>query len=57
MSSSGTQSPPLEATGEQNVLGASSIDGTQPKVVQDSEQRGGAQYDQLAAAGLGLIVR
>ncbi|EIN08272.1 hypothetical protein PUNSTDRAFT_134664 [Punctularia strigosozonata HHB-11173 SS5] len=39
MSTSGTQSPPLEATGEQTILGVSSIDGNKPEVVSDSQQR------------------
>jgi hypothetical protein len=39
---SGTQSPPLEATGSEGILGASSIRGSQPDVVKDAEQRSGA---------------
>jgi len=37
---SGTQSPPLEATGEHTVMGCSSVYSTeQPQVVLDIEQR------------------
>ncbi|PSR81169.1 hypothetical protein PHLCEN_2v6504 [Hermanssonia centrifuga] len=35
----GTQSPPLEATGEDKPMGISSIDGDTPDAVPDSEQR------------------
>ncbi|OBZ67465.1 hypothetical protein A0H81_12644 [Grifola frondosa] len=35
----GTQSPPLEATGEEQPMGVSSIDGGQPEAVPDSQQR------------------
>ncbi|KAF5381346.1 hypothetical protein D9615_008348 [Tricholomella constricta] len=38
---SGTQSPPLEATGEDKPMGASSVDtvGEKIEVVEDTEQR------------------
>ena len=35
----GTQSPPLEATGQEEPLGVSDASGTKPKAVPDSEQR------------------
>ncbi|KAI0631227.1 hypothetical protein C8Q77DRAFT_1159912 [Trametes polyzona] len=37
----GTQSPPLEATGEQQPMGVSSVDGGKPQAVPDSQQRQG----------------
>ncbi|KAI0325167.1 hypothetical protein GY45DRAFT_1374951 [Cubamyces sp. BRFM 1775] len=37
----GTQSPPLEATGEEQPMGVSSVDGGKPKAVPDSQQRQG----------------
>ncbi|TFL04672.1 hypothetical protein BDV98DRAFT_590448 [Pterulicium gracile] len=36
---SGTQSPPLEATGDHKVMGASSVDGGKPAPVADTTQR------------------
>jgi len=41
---SGTQSPPLEATGSEVPMGVSSIDGTKPNHVSDREQRKGATH-------------
>ncbi|KAI9567512.1 hypothetical protein HD554DRAFT_2107715 [Boletus coccyginus] len=38
---SGTQSPPLEATGSHLPMGVSSIDGTCSKPMKDIEQRAG----------------
>ncbi|KAI0355980.1 hypothetical protein OH77DRAFT_1453660 [Trametes cingulata] len=35
----GTQSPPLEATGEEQPMGVSSVDGGKPQAVSDSKQR------------------
>jgi hypothetical protein len=40
-STSGTQSPPLEATGSEIPMGVCSIDGTKPTYVPDMEQRKG----------------
>lgn len=38
----GTQSPPLENTGEDGVMGASGVNkGIQGKTIPDAEQRGG----------------
>ncbi|KAI0676369.1 hypothetical protein C8Q78DRAFT_996991 [Trametes maxima] len=37
----GTQSPPLEATGQEQPMGVSSVDGGKPKAVPDSQQRQG----------------
>ncbi|KAG9313537.1 hypothetical protein JVU11DRAFT_5864 [Chiua virens] len=42
MSSSGTQSPPLEATGSHLPMGVSSIEGTCSRPMKDTEQR--AEY-------------
>ncbi|KAH7906988.1 hypothetical protein BJ138DRAFT_1161245 [Hygrophoropsis aurantiaca] len=42
MSSGGTQSPPLEATGEHIPMGVSSIDGSCSKPMKDVDQRAGA---------------
>ncbi|KAF9530312.1 hypothetical protein CPB83DRAFT_851370 [Crepidotus variabilis] len=36
---SGTQSPPLEATGSDKPMGVSSIDGAKPEWVSDKDQR------------------
>ncbi|KAH7923438.1 hypothetical protein BV22DRAFT_1015411 [Leucogyrophana mollusca] len=41
MSSGGTQSPPLEATGEHIPMGVSSIDGSCSKPTRDVDQRSG----------------
>lgn len=41
---SGTQSPPLEATGEDKPMGASSVQGEAVKAVPDSEQRKRASF-------------
>jgi len=41
---SGTESPPLEATGSEVPMGVSSIDGTKPNHVSDREQRKGATH-------------
>jgi hypothetical protein len=41
MSSGGTQSPPLEATGEHKPMGVSSIGGGPVDAVPDIEQRSG----------------
>ena len=41
MSSGGTQSPPLEATGEHKPMGVSSIQGGPVEAVLDIEQRSG----------------
>lgn len=38
---SGTQSPPLEATGSEKPMGVCSIDGTKPTYALDREQRKG----------------
>jgi hypothetical protein len=38
---SGTQSPPLEATGSHGVMGVSNIRGDVPEAVPDKEQRAG----------------
>ena len=38
---SGTQSPPLEATGSEVPMGVCSIDGTKPTYLTDLEQRRG----------------
>ncbi|CCL99567.1 uncharacterized protein FIBRA_01585 [Fibroporia radiculosa] len=35
----GTQSPPLEATGEDKPMGVSSVDGHKPDAVSDMQQR------------------
>ncbi|KAH9940318.1 hypothetical protein B0H21DRAFT_579386 [Amylocystis lapponica] len=35
----GTQSPPLEATGQEQPMGVSSIDGGKPDAVPDAQQR------------------
>ncbi|KAI8972906.1 hypothetical protein BD414DRAFT_499813 [Trametes punicea] len=35
----GTQSPPLEATGEGQPMGVSSVSGGKPQAVSDSQQR------------------
>ncbi|KAI0370537.1 hypothetical protein BV20DRAFT_966437 [Pilatotrama ljubarskyi] len=37
----GTQSPPLEATGEQQPMGVSSVGGGKPQAVSDADQRQG----------------
>ena len=51
----GTQSPPLEATGEHRTMGVSSIDGSVSKPAKDTEARGAyfsesdkQQFDQKA---------
>jgi len=45
----GTQSPPLEATGQQEPMGVSSISGDKPKAASDQHQR--EQYFQGAETG------
>lgn len=37
----GTQSPPLEASGQEQPMGVSSIDGDKPEAVSDKQQRQG----------------
>ncbi|CDO70565.1 hypothetical protein BN946_scf184579.g21 [Trametes cinnabarina] len=37
----GTQSPPLEASGQEQPMGVSSVDGGKPQAVSDSSQRQG----------------
>ena len=37
----GTQSPPLEATGDEQPMGVSSIRGDKPQAVPDKQQRQG----------------
>ncbi|RPD61407.1 hypothetical protein L227DRAFT_652670 [Lentinus tigrinus ALCF2SS1-6] len=37
----GTQSPPLEATGDDQPMGVSSINGDKPQAVSDKQQRQG----------------
>lgn len=44
---SGTNSPPLEATGEHKPMGKSSVDGGTVHAVPDSEQRKGTHLLQL----------
>jgi len=43
-STSGTQSPPLEATGSEIPMGVCSIDGTKPTYVSDRKQREGEGF-------------
>ncbi|PCH35375.1 hypothetical protein WOLCODRAFT_156067 [Wolfiporia cocos MD-104 SS10] len=45
----GTQSPPLEATGQEEPMGVSSISGDKPDAVPDIQQR--QQYFQGVEAG------
>lgn len=49
--SSGTQSPPLEATGSHLPMGVSSIDGTCSKPMKDIEQRAGRSHRVLGSEG------
>ncbi|KAH0835923.1 hypothetical protein J3R83DRAFT_9820 [Lanmaoa asiatica] len=47
---SGTQSPPLEATGSHLPMGVSSIDGTCSKPMKDIEQRAGRSQPVLGVS-------
>ncbi|EPS95125.1 hypothetical protein FOMPIDRAFT_1054446 [Fomitopsis schrenkii] len=46
---SGTNSPPLEATGQEEPMGVTGASGAKPKAVPDSEQR--QQYFEGAETG------
>ncbi|KAI6043880.1 hypothetical protein EDC04DRAFT_2645852 [Pisolithus marmoratus] len=53
--SSGTQSPPLEATGSHIPMGVSSINGSCSKPTKDIDQREGYFSDAVSRSGSGFL--